>query len=71
MTLKAVKGLRFAYEPTPQTLDLLSTFRDMVNNAIRICLVERIKGRLKLRDRVYKEFQDRYQVVSVFPLFCS
>jgi hypothetical protein len=39
----------------------------MVNDAIRICLVEKIKGRLRLRDRIYKEFQERYGLVSCFP----
>jgi putative transposase len=39
----------------------------MVNEAIRICITEAIRGRLKLRDRIYKEFQVRYGVVSVFP----
>ena len=39
----------------------------MVNDAIRICLAENINGRLKLRDRIYKEFQERYGVVSCFP----
>jgi len=39
----------------------------MVNDAIRICLSEDIRGRLRLRDRVYKEFQQRYGVVSCFP----
>jgi len=42
-------------------------FRGMVNNAIRICIDEGIKGRLKLRDRIYKEFQERYGVASYFP----
>jgi putative transposase len=65
--VKAVKGVRFAYQPTPQILDLLSTFRGMVNDAIRICLAEDIRGRLKLRDRIYKEFQERYGVVFCFP----
>lgn len=65
--MKAVKGVTFGYRPNPQTLELLSTFRDMVNNAIRICLDENIKGRLKLRDRIYKEFQEKYGVVSRFP----
>jgi putative transposase len=62
----AVKGVEFAYRPTPMTRELLSTFRDMVNDAIRICLKEGIKGRLNLRDRIYKEFQERYRVVSCF-----
>jgi len=39
----------------------------MVNDAIRICLAEDIRGRLKLRDRIYKELQERYGVVSCFP----
>lgn len=39
----------------------------MVNHAIHICLEENIKGRLKLRDRVYKEFQTRYRVLSAYP----
>jgi IS605 OrfB family transposase len=64
--VKAVKGVKFGYRPTPQTVDLLSTFRDMVNDALRICLGENIKGRLKLKDRVYKEFQERYGLVSCF-----
>jgi len=47
--------------------ELLETFREMVNNAIHLCLEESIRGRLKLRDRIYKEFQDKYGVVSCYP----
>jgi IS605 OrfB family transposase len=65
--VRAVKGVKFAYRPTPQILDLLSKFRDMVNDAIRICLAENIKGRLKLRDRIYKNFQEQFGVLSCFP----
>lgn len=65
--IRVVKGVRFAYATTPQTLELLSTFRAMVNDAIRICLDEKIKGRLRLRDRIYREFQERYGVASYFP----
>src|SRR5438445_9984705 len=42
-------------------------FLDMVNDAIRTCLNENIKGRLKLRDRIYRELQERYDVVSRSP----
>jgi IS605 OrfB family transposase len=65
--VKATKSVRFYYRPTPQSLELLQTFRMMVNDAIRICLEERIRGRLRLRDRIYKEFQERYGVVACFP----
>jgi hypothetical protein len=54
--VKAVKAVRFGYRTTPQVAELLGTFREMVNHAIHICLEENIRGRLKLRDRVYKEF---------------
>ncbi|HMD79535.1 MAG TPA: hypothetical protein VKF39_06100 [Nitrososphaerales archaeon] len=46
---KAVKAVKFGYTPTPLTRELLETFRDMVNEAIRICLKEGINGRLKVR----------------------
>jgi putative transposase len=65
--VKAVKGVKFAYEPTPQTLELLFTFRDMLNEAIRICLAEKIKGRFKLRNRIYREFRLKYGIVSSLP----
>jgi putative transposase len=64
---KAVKSVKFGYTSTQLTIELLETFRDMVNEAIRICLHEGIRGRLKLRDRIYKEFQQRYSVTSAFP----
>ena len=65
--MKALKGVKFAYRATPNTVELLSTFREMVNDAIRICIVENIKGRLKLRDRIYEDLQVRYGVVSCLP----
>lgn len=65
--MKAVKGVKFGFKATPLTLELLSTFRNMVNDAIRICLDENINGRLNLRNRIYREFQERYGVVSCLP----
>lgn len=64
--MKAVKGVEFAYRANPQTMDLLCTFRDMVNDAIRISLAENPKGRLRLRNRIYKELKERYGLVSFF-----
>jgi putative transposase len=63
----STKAIRFGYSPTPQALELLERFRAMVNHAIHICLEENLKGRLKLRDRIYKEFQTRYGVLSAYP----
>ncbi len=64
---RAIKAVRFRYIPTALTRELLVTFREMVNDAIRICLEEDVTGRLRLRNRIYKEFQGRYGVVSCFP----
>jgi putative transposase len=63
----AIKAVKFQYKATSQTEELLDTFRRMVNDAIHICLEEGIKGRLKLRNRVYHEFQEKYGVASYFP----
>ncbi len=65
--VRSVKAVKFDYTPTRETRELLETFRMMVNHAIHIALDENIKGRLKLRDRIYKEFQERYNVISCFP----
>jgi hypothetical protein len=66
LDVAAVKGVKFSYQPTRQTRELLFTFRDKVNEAIRICLAESINGRLRLRDRMYRELQKRYGLVSCF-----
>ncbi|MDA4127659.1 MAG: RNA-guided endonuclease TnpB family protein [Thaumarchaeota archaeon] len=65
--MKTVKAVSFSYKPTSTTKQLLETFRMMVNHAIHVCLDEEIKGRVNLRDRIHKEFKERYGVVSCYP----
>ncbi len=65
--VRSLKAVKFGYTPTSETRELLEAFCMMVNHAIYIALGERIKGRLKIRDRVYREFQERYAVVSCYP----
>ena len=67
MSVSAVKGIRFGFEQNAELTEVLHLFRDMVNNAIRICLEENIRGRLNLRDRIYREFIDGYNLASVYP----
>ena len=67
MSVSAVKGIRFGYAQNDELLSMLNVFRDMVNNAIRICLAGGIKGRLNLRDRIYREFIDGHNLASVYP----
>ena len=67
MYVSAVKGIRFGYEQNIELLSMLNVFRDMVNDAIGICLAGNIKGRLNLRDRIYREFIDGHNLASVYP----
>ncbi len=67
MQTKAHKSVKFRYTPSASTIELLRTFRDMVNDAIRICLSEKISGRLQLRNRIYKDFQKRYRLLTGYP----
>ncbi len=66
-TVKFVKAVKFGYKPTPQTRELLETFRMMVNHAIHIALNENIEGRFNMRNRIYREFRERYGVTSPYP----
>ena len=65
--MAAVKGIRFGYERNAELLQALGLFRSMVNDAIRICIAESIKGRLNLRNRIYREFIDTHDLASVYP----
>lgn len=38
----------------------------MVNDAIRICLLEKIRGRLDLRNRIYRGFKEKYRLGSCY-----
>jgi len=69
--VRAIKSVKFGYAQSPRTRELLESFRAMVNHAIQICMEEGINGRLKLRDRIYKEFQERYEVLSAYPYCVS
>jgi hypothetical protein len=40
----------------------------MVNGAIQICLAENVNGRLTLGNRIYREFRERYGVLSSYPI---
>ena len=67
LVMKSVKTVSFYYKPTAQTREVLETFRMMVNHAIQIALEEKVKGRLNLRNRIYREFRQRYEVHSNYP----
>jgi len=57
-----VKAVQFKYQPTEQIINLLKTFKDMVNEAIRIGLEKKIKSRFRLITEVYQHFKERYQL---------
>ncbi len=65
-SMRVVKSIVFRYAPNQQILDLLNTFRQMVNEAIHICMTENIKGRLNLRNRIYYDFNKKYGLVTCY-----
>lgn len=66
-SVKGIKAIKFYYQITPEISTLLQRFRTMINEAIHICLTENTKGRFALRNRIYKDFRDRYGVMSAYP----
>lgn len=58
--MQAVKTVTFKITPTPQLLSLLETFRDMVNEAIRIGCERKPRTRFQLITQVYSYFKERY-----------
>jgi hypothetical protein len=64
---RVIESVKFGYQSTALSLEMLKIFRDMVNHAIRICLEEDISGRFNLRNRIYKDFRRTYGVASNYP----
>lgn len=58
----SVKAVTFKYQPTSQVLNLLETFRKMVNEAVRIGFEKKPKTRFKLIEEVYEHFKERYEL---------
>ena len=56
----SVKAVTFEYQPIYQVLTLLETFRDMVNEAVRIGFKRKPKSRFMLITEVYQCFKERY-----------
>lgn len=58
--VQAVKTVTFKINSTPQLTTLLETFRDMVNEAIRIGYEKRPKTRFQLISQAYEHFKKCY-----------
>jgi hypothetical protein len=56
----AVKAVQFQYKPTEHVLSLLATFKDMVNEAIRVGFEKKPKTRFKLIVECYQVFKEKY-----------
>lgn len=57
-----VKAVQFHIQPTEQLLRLLETFKDIVNEAIRIGLEKKVKSRFRLIAEMYQYFKERYSL---------
>jgi len=66
--LEAVKAVRFHYKPRGDVLNLLKTFRDMVNEALRIGFEKKPRTRFQLITAVYPVFRKRYELHSHYIL---
>jgi len=58
--LKAVKAVSFQYSPRDDVHALLVTFRDMVNEALRIGFEKKPRSRFQLITMVYYDFKEKY-----------
>lgn len=56
--MRAVKTLQISYQPTEEVLELLGTFREMVNLCIDIGLERKITSRFKLSNAVYHKLNE-------------
>jgi putative transposase len=58
----SVKAAQFYYTPTEQIRNLLNTFRNMVNEAIRIGFEKKPKTRFQLISECYQAFKEKYEL---------
>jgi len=62
--MKVVKAVQFGIEPDSRLIDLLATFREMVNEAIRVGIETGARSLYRLRNAVYYDFKAKYGLHS-------
>ncbi|WXG45059.1 MAG: transposase [Promethearchaeati archaeon SRVP18_Atabeyarchaeia-1] len=65
--MQAVKAVKQSYTPSPQLLDLLNEFREMVNDCIRIGLAENVTSMKALSKKAYHQLAG-YDVPTYYRL---
>lgn len=63
----AVKAVKQPYPPTPELLHMMETFRQMVNDCLRIGLGNDVSGMKRLSKLCYPAL-DRYDIISYYKL---
>ena len=63
----AIKSIKQQFQPTPELLKLMETFRQMVNDCIRIGLDNNVSTMKKLSNLAYKQLAN-YDVLSYYKL---
>ena len=63
----AIKSIKQQFQPTPELLKLMETFRQMVNDCIRIGLDNNVSTMKKLSNLAYKQLAN-YDVLSYYNL---
>jgi len=67
-SVKVVKAVRFQYTPTQDIHDLLVTFRDLVNEALRIGFEKKPRTRFQLQAMIYYDLKEKYGLHSHYIL---
>jgi len=63
----AIKSVKQQFQPTPEILKMMETFRQMVNDCIRIGLENNVSAMKKLCNLAYKQLA-RYNIISYYKL---
>lgn len=66
-TVTAIKSVKQQFQPTPELLQMMDAFRQMVNECIRIGLDNDISTMKKLCNIAYKQLA-RYDIISYYKL---
>ncbi|MEO9362267.1 MAG: hypothetical protein ABI348_00060, partial [Nitrososphaera sp.] len=66
-TVTAVKSVKQSFPPTPELLQMMETFRQMVNDCLRVGLANDVSTLKKLSKLCYSQL-DKYNIVSYYKL---
>jgi putative transposase len=67
-TVTAVKSVKRSYQPTPELFQMMETFRQMVNDCLRVGLLNDVSTLKKLSKLRYPQLDEYDNIVSYYKL---